>query len=173
MLDLIEPTAEHIQKIDRGDVLRDRALYNAKVDKNAATPMDPQPRLETEKLNRLYNSIKNAIGSKFPEVSKIDVVYLFDDEEAERLQIDGQCCRFKDNTTAIGICVEILHEREYVTMVLLHEMAHLRGWSHTKKFHEHLDNMIDTYNTATGSNIENDYYGLDEKQRNDGRTRLH
>lgn len=151
----------------------ERALYRAAVDINAATPMKPQPDRELAKLHRIFFRIKEAIGSRTKGLSELSALYLFDENEAERLQCDGQCSRFKDGTTVIGLCVGIIEEQEYATMVLLHEIAHLEYWKHDKVFHEYLDKLIKVYNSATGGTMKNDYIGLEEGTRKDSKNYMH
>lgn len=151
----------------------EKALYRAKKDPKAASPMEPQPISEQNKLQRMFSRVRYALGTAAKDINEIGAVYLFDDEEAERLDIDGQCCRFKDGTVAIGLYIGIMSEPEYATMVLIHEIAHLKCWEHNKVFHEYLDELIGAYNKATGSTIENDYVGLDEGSRKDSKVYMH
>lgn len=65
---------------------------------------------------------------------------------------------------AIGLSVEALDIGEkYFQMLFLHELAHIFcGFEHSQEFHKSLDEFIDQFNRATGSDIVNDYQGLPE-----------
>lgn len=154
-------------------IQNERALFRAKKEPGAATPMEPQPIRELERLHRIFSRISGAIGSSAEGINDIDALYLFDEEEAERLNIDGQCCRFKDGTVAIGLYVGIMDKPEYATLVFIHEIAHLKYWKHNKAYHDYLDELIEEYNKRTGSAIENDYVGLDEGSRKDSKDYMH
>ena len=70
---------------------------------------------------------------------------------------------------AIGVSVEALENgRKYAQLLILHELAHMiTNNNHTIRFHEVLSGLINQFNDATGSNIENDYFGIET--RNDSR----
>lgn len=105
------------------------------------------------------------------------LIYLYRQSEQNSLEFchDGICnidglatVRENERTGAaysvIAVAVETLHcpnAEEYAPFVFLHELAHIVGPStkgrHNMKFHTCLDSLIDRYNKATGSRIENDY----------------
>lgn len=65
--------------------------------------------------------------------------------------------------SAVGISIQALQAGEsYAALILLHELCHvLHGFpAHGPEFHKRLDRLIGTYNAATGSHIENDYFGF-------------
>ena len=150
-----------------------RVLYRAEKDKSLATPLEPQPD-EIEKLYQLYYRIKSAIGARCPELDYLDALYLFDEEEAKRIQCDGQCTHFKDGTTTIGILKDILVDEEYTVLVLLHEIAHLRiPTQHHHRFHKYLDSLIQEYNEKYDRCIQNDYISLQERIKNGIKQYMH
>ena len=140
------------------------ALYRAEKDPNIATPMKPQPQRELLQLQNLFLRVKEAISRRAEGIGEIRAVYLFDEAEADRLDSNGQCCRFDDLTVTIGLFVGIMSDTEYATLVLIHEIAHLKYWEHSTAYHAYLDELIEIYNKATGSMIENDYVGQNDKR---------
>jgi hypothetical protein len=69
----------------------------------------------------------------------------------------------------IGISVESLKAgREYATLIFLHELTHMimffeygeEGSGHSVQFHNYLNMLLEIYNSKTGEDVKNDYYGI-------------
>lgn len=109
------------------------------------------------------------VGSVFPDLAKrLSSVYVYRTEEqkGDARGTDGICWRDETSDVgtlfAIGISMDALDAGpEYCAFVFLHELCHLAtGSDHTVAFHEELNNMIRTYNQATGAELENDYFDI-------------
>ncbi|MGN1230560.1 MAG: hypothetical protein ACI4TP_01550 [Anaerotignum sp.] len=133
---------------------------------------------------RTFQRIKRCFGETatfFPELfDKISVLYVYD--QNEQRYSDGKTADAifwyygtpdYDVLFAVGISTTAasLGER-YTLLCVLHELSHLKmmlegkveeGDGHSSTFHHVLDNMISKFNKATGRNIENDYFGLNER----------
>lgn len=100
--------------------------------------------------------------------SSLALVYLYrqSEQNAEFSEIDGQCNISADcDTSAIGLSVELLHaDNDYCVMVALHELAHLLQ-NGEENFFRVMDELVQKYNTVTGSRIVNDYVESEETAR--------
>lgn len=101
-------------------------------------------------------------------------------EQPEDLQADGYCSIDVTSDAGTLYAVGLSHEATeqgfaYCVMVVLHELCHalcdiaeINGCNdHNQQFHSILDGLIQRFNTQTGLEVKNDYYGLDS--RFDGR----
>lgn len=107
------------------------------------------------------------VGAVFPDmVKQVNAIYVYRMEEQKKKASGADGMHWKDvagkNGTlhAIGISVEALDGGpEYAAFVFMHELAHMvTDDRHTTAFNEKLDEMIATYNQATGAGIVNDFY---------------
>lgn len=115
-----------------------------------------------------------SVGDVFPDlVRQVSAWYTFwilaQEDIAGEGEPDGICWVdvTKDAGTlfAIGISCEALeYGKEYGQQVLLHELTHvLCGAEHSVKFHETLSGLINQFNAATGSELTNDFYGIETR----------
>ncbi len=107
--------------------------------------------------------------------SDLVLIYLYDIEKQPPDSAIGISDGFSSNSinrlnqttkvsiSSIGISLQALHKsKEYAIMVFLHELTHVFGYGeHDAAFYKFLDELISRYNKATGENVVNDYYGLD------------
>lgn len=99
------------------------------------------------------------------EMSDLSLIYLYwQDEQPEELQgIDGWCNTFIHPATgrqicAIGLSLDALHcSLDYAVMVSIHELAHLKYAGDDCRFFPYMDKLLERYNRATDSDIQNDY----------------
>lgn len=61
--------------------------------------------------------------------------------------------------SAIGISGEALYfDRNYTTVLIIHELTHLFYFDTcNSNFFRHMDKLLERYNAANGTNIQNDY----------------
>ena len=112
------------------------------------------------------------VASLFPYfVEKLSGgVYPYRMEEqgtAELREDDGISWEYHDAITGtvgylIGISVEAMNVgEEYTHFLFMHELAHITaGGDHNRVFHDQLDEMLLTFNQATGANLANDLFGM-------------
>ncbi len=125
-------------------------------------------------LRKTAKSIFLKIGKVFINeltVSTLSLVYVYDQNKqpANIAKNDGyasisQKLNIFSRVSAIGISTQALQKgEEYAALVFLHELAHILynvPDKHGEEFHKHLNKLIDRYNSETGSQIKNDYFGL-------------
>lgn len=97
-------------------------------------------------------------------------------EQPEDLRADGYC--WVDVTSDAGVLYGIGLSYEatekgfvYASLVVLHELTHIlceiagtcKVHEHDQHFHNVLDGLITRFNTQTGLEVKNDYYGLESR----------
>lgn len=112
--------------------------------------------------------------------SGVERVFLFDPKQnahCEAVQGADGICFWSDDVQNAAVCRcciglstdAFLYDEDYVALVFLHEMVHgfLRFGEnhHNATFHNELDHLIMQYNAYCGGNIQNDYNGLPESER--------
>ena len=123
-------------------------------------------------------------------VPSLIYVYPYSKEEQQRHQTaDGLCSTFTVqgslrgdvSIAAIGIATDVISGNlNYLRLVFLHELAHLKFIKHKPDYVQHLNHLVYQFNKAMGTKIENDlcYCGryVDANghylHRADGRTRI-
>ena len=124
-----------------------------------------------KQLRKLWHAVYRVFGTEL-EDSSLAYIYAYclppEDSDSIASNTDGlsnkyveQSNRYKIST--IGICETCLRkEEDYQIFVMLHEFAHVLSddnggdvSSHGKQFQETLDDLIERYNEATGSEIIN------------------
>ena len=86
---------------------------------------------------------------------------------------DGLSVEYQDDITgtilhAVGLARCVLeYPADELTLVILHELAHIATGDYMRKtalhgeeYQQYLDYLIMLYNSATGSSLQNDYFGL-------------
>ncbi len=127
------------------------------------------------------NKVLKTVREVFPELTnRVSVFYLFDMKNQRPntsfCHSDGvltlKHLNSGDVYCTIGIATQTINRGvAYCTMVLLHELAHslvLEGEedTHSERFYEVLNFLIDVFNRETGATLENDYnQGKDAPQR--------
>lgn len=107
------------------------------------------------------------VAAVFPDlVKQVSATYAYRMEEQRKKAAGADGMSWRDVTGqkgtlyAIGVSVEAMDSgMEYAQFVFMHELAHIvTDERHTTAFHDKLNEMIDTYNKATGANIVNDFF---------------
>lgn len=121
---------------------------------------------DPKERQRLLDSIV-PVAAVFPDlVKQVSATYAYRMAEQRKKAAGADGMSWRDVTGkkgtlyAIGVSVEALDSGpEYSQFVFLHELAHIvTDERHTTAFHDKLNEMIDTYNKATGANIVNDFF---------------
>lgn len=125
---------------------------------------------ERETARECLKDMPRLFPELFAHEQGLRLIYLY--EQGDQKQ-DAVC--WKDVTTdgrgtlyAIGIARGALAYPEYLKLIFLHELAHIavpceRG-EHSAAYCRYLDNMIEKFNAATGSQLVNDYGENGKKQ---------
>ena len=100
---------------------------------------------------------------------KLIYTFVSEDQDESRQDRDGECWKNvtldgKGTWYSIGISTDALDRgKEYTVLVFLHELCHIfvDGDRHPPAFHRYLDYLLKLYNEANGTEIVNDYNGLE------------